>query len=429
MFEKFSNFLNEKLSGPMTKLANQRHLRAIRDGIVATLPLIIVGSFFMIIANPPLPASWGISQFLTANAGKILLPYRMSMYIMTLYAVFGIGNSLAKSYGLDGLTGAVLAETGYLMTIIPVNVAADPDVGISGWVIPMTKLGSAGMFVGIITAIISVEIYRFMDKKGFKIKMPASVPPAVAKSFESLLPTAVIMILIGAITYWIGFDWYGFMTLLITPLVKASDSLGSVLLIVFLTTFFWCFGIHGASIVGSLARPVWLILLEANTTAIADGTALPNIAPEPFYQWFIWIGGAGSTIGLAILMAFASKSHYAKDLGKTALAPAIFNINEPIIFGCPIVLNPTLMIPFIVSPMLNAIIAYAATAAGLVNRVSVNAPWTLPAPIGAFLAAGNDWRAIVLTIILIALSVAIYYPFFRIWDNSLLAEETKETQE
>ena len=163
MFGKFANFLNEKLSGPMTKLANQRHLRAIRDGIIATLPLIIVGSFFLIIANPPLPASWGISQFLTANAAKILLPYRMSMYIMTLYAVFGIGNSLAKSYDLDGMSGAILAEIAYLLTITPVNVSAKLEAGVSGFVIPMSKLGSAGMFVGIVTAILAVEIYRFMS--------------------------------------------------------------------------------------------------------------------------------------------------------------------------------------------------------------------------------------------------------------------------
>ena len=429
MFEKFANLLNEKLSGPMTKLANQRHLRAIRDGIVATLPLIIVRSFFLIIANPPLPAEWGISVFLKANAAKILLPYRMSMYIMTLYAVFGIGSSLAKSYDLDGMSGAILAEIAYLLTITPINVSADAKAGVAGFVIPMGKLGSAGMFVGIVTAIIAVEIYHFMDKKGIKIKMPDSVPYAVAKSFENLIPTAVVMLLIGAITYWIGFDWHTFMATLVTPLVSASDNLGSVILIVFLTTFFWCSGIHGASIVGSLARPVWLILLEQNTTALAAGTALPNIAPEPFYQWFIWIGGAGSTIGLAILMAFRSKSTYAKGLGKTALAPVLFNINEPIIFGAPIVLNPTLMIPFIVSPIINAILAYAATAMGLVNRVSVNAPWTLPAPIGAYLAAGGDWRAIVLSLVLIALSVVIYYPFFKMWDNSLLAEETNTAKE
>ena len=424
MFEKFADLLNAKLSGPMTKLASERHLLAVRDGIIATLPLIIVGSFFLIIANPPLPASWGISKFLTANAANIVLPYRMTMFIMTLYAVFGIGHSLAESYGLDGLSGSILAETAYLLTIAPVNITAK-GAELQGWALPMAKLGSAGMFVGIITAIIAVEIYHFMDAKNLKIKMPDAVPSAVAKGFENLTPAAVVILVIGAITFWFGFDWHGFIGKLITPLVSASDSLGSVILIVFLTTFFWCFGIHGASIVGSLARPVWLILLEANTTAMSNGQALPNIAPEPFYQWFIWIGGAGCTIGLAILMAFKSRSSYAKSLGKTALLPCIFNINEPIIFGTPIVLNPTLMIPFIISPILNAVIAYGATAAGLVNRVSVNAPWTLPGPIGAYLATGADWRAIILSILLIALSIVIYYPFFKMWDNELLAEEEK----
>lgn len=425
MFEKFTTLLNEKLSGPMAKLANQRHLRAIRDGIVATLPLIIVGSFFLIVANPPLPESWGIYQFLTGHAAQIVLPYRMTMYIMTLYAVFGIGNSLAKSYDLDGLSGGILAEIAYLLTIVPVNVTVD-DAGVAGFVIPMAKLGSAGLFVGIITSIIAVEIYRFMDKKGIKITMPDAVPPAVARSFENLIPTAVVILLIGSITYWIGFDWHGFMSTLVAPLVDASDSLGSVILIVFLTCFFWCFGIHGASIVGSLARPVWLILLEKNATALAQGQAMPNIAPEPFYQWFIWIGGAGCTIGLAILMAFKSKSSYAKNLGKTVFAPACFNINEPIIFGTPIVLNPTLMIPFILSPVVCAIIAYVCTTIGLVSRVSVTAPWTLPGPIGAYLATGGDWRAAVLNIVLIIISTVIYYPFFKMWDNELLEEEGKK---
>lgn len=425
MFEKFTQLLNDKLAGPMTTLANQRHLRAIRDGIVATLPLIIVGSFFLIVANPPLPESWGIYQFLTGHAAQIVLPYRMTMYIMTLYAVFGIGNSLANSYKLDGLSGGILAEIAYLLTIVPVNVTAD-DAGITGFVIPMSKLGSAGLFVGIITAIIAVEIYRFMDSKGWKITMPDAVPPAVARSFENLLPTAIVILLIGSITYWIGFDWHSFMSTLVAPLVSAGDSIGSVIIIVFLTCFFWCFGIHGASIVGSLARPVWLILLEQNATALAQGSAMPNVAPEPFYQWFIWIGGAGCTIGLAILMAFKSKSAYAKNLGKTVFAPACFNINEPIIFGAPIVLNPTLMIPFIASPVVCAIIAYIATTAGLVSRVSVTAPWTLPGPIGAYLATGGDWRAAVLNIILIVISTVIYYPFFKMWDNELLAEEGKK---
>lgn len=422
MIEKFANFLERHLSEPMTKLAGQRHLRAIRDGIIATLPLIIVGSFFLILAFPPLPKDWGITEFLTANIGKILLPYRMSMMIMTLYAVFGIGSSLAKSYGKDGLTGGILAELAFMLTIVPTAIPKVSGVGVD-WVLPMALIGSGGMFVGIIVSILAIEIYRLIDDSGFKITMPEQVPPAVARSFEALTPTAVVVVLMAIITYGFGFDWHGFIGGLVAPLISATDTLPSVLLIVFLITLFWCFGIHGVSIVGTLARPLWLVLLEQNATADAAGQALPAIAAEPFYQWFIWIGGSGCTIGLAILLAFRAKSKYAKTLGKTAILPAIFNINEPIIFGTPIVMNPTLMIPFVVSPLVCAIIAWTATALGLVNRVSVIAPWTLPGPIGAFLATGGDVRAFVLSIILIIISIVIYYPFFKIYDKKQLEEE------
>ncbi|MGM0258530.1 PTS sugar transporter subunit IIC [Enterococcus sp. AZ102] len=425
MLDKFTAFVEQHLAGPMEKLANQRHLRALRDGIIATLPLIIVSSFFMIIAFPPLPQSWGITQFLSSHAATILLPYRMTMYVMSLYATFGIGHSLAKSYKLDGLSGGILATTAFLLTFTPVNIPAEAQdaAGVTGFVLPMANLGGGGMFVAIITSIIAVEIYRFTDKSKFKITMPDQVPPAVARSFEALTPTLIIILGMGTITYFLGFDWHTLVSTIVSPLVKAADSLPSVIFIVFLTTFFWSFGIHGASIVGSLARPLWLQLLEGNTTAVANGTALPHIAAEPFYQWFIWIGGAGSTIGLAILLAFRTKSKYGSTLGKTALIPAIFNINEPLIFGTPIVLNPILIPPFIIAPIVNGIIAWTVTSLGLVNEVSVNAPWTLPGPIGAFLATGGDWRAIVLNVILIVLSIIIYYPFVAIYDKNELDKE------
>ncbi len=312
MLEKFTNFVELRLGGPMEKLANQRHLRAIRDGIIATLPLIIVSSFFMILAFPPLPQDWGIYKFLSENAATILLPYRMTMYIMSLYAAFGIGHSLSKSYKLDGLSGGILATIAFLLTFTPVNIPAEAAdaAGAVGFVLPMANLGGSGMFVAIITSILAVEVYRLTDKSKFKITMPEQVPPAVARSFEALTPTLVIILGMGIITYYIGFDWHSFISTLVSPLVKAADSLPSVLLITFLTTFFWSFGIHGMSIIGSLARPLWLQLLEGNTTALANGDVLPNIAAEPFYQWFIWIGGAGSTIGLAILLAFRTKSQY-----------------------------------------------------------------------------------------------------------------------
>lgn len=190
--------------------------------------------------------------------------------------------------------------------------------------------------------------------------------------------------------------------------------------------FFWFFGIHGASIVGSLARSLWLVLLEANANAAAAGTELPAISAEPFYQWFIWIGGGGCTIDLALLLVMVCKSKYLKDLGKIGVIPAIFNINEPLIFGAPIVLNLTLAIPFVITPLVCAVIAWVVTELGIVSRVIVTAPWTFPGPIDAFLATGGDWRAIVLSFILIAISIVIYYPFVKIYDRSFLSKEKED---
>lgn len=420
MLDKFAKFLDEKLSTPMARVAEQRHLRAIRDGIIATLPLIIVGSFFLIAAFPPLPADWGITQLAKEHIGTILLPYRMTMMIMTLYATFGIGYSLAKSYKLDGVSGGILAIMAFLLTIVP--QVAD---GL-GWALPMAKLGSAGMFVGIISSIVAVEILRFTTVTNFRIKMPEQVPASVARSFEALTPTLFVVLLFSTLTYFIGVDLHSIIGKIVEPIVYAADTLPSVMLLVFLITFFWSFGIHGVSIVGSLARPLWVILLDENTQALANGEALPHIGAEPFYQWFIWIGGSGCTIGLVILLATITKSSYGKTLGKTSLLPGIFNINEPVIFGAPIVLNPILIIPFMLVPLVNAVVAWTATSIGLVNAVTIIAPWTLPGPIGAYLATNGDWRAAVLNIVCIVISIVIYYPFVKLYDNKLLSEEQAE---
>lgn len=447
MFDKFTQFMDEKLSTPMAKLAEQRHLRAVRDGIIATLPLIIVSSMFLVVAfsHNAMPETWALKQLIASNAGKILLPYRMAMFIMTLYAVFGIGYSLAKSYKLDGLTGGVLAELAFMLTIVPKSVGAVPPglvelaagtefagflaANPSGWLMPMGNLGSAGMFIGIIVSFFAVEVYRFTQKSGFKISMPEAVPASVARSFEALTPTAIVLLSVATVTMWLNLDVHGFINNLMKPLVTATDSLPSVLLLNFLNSFFWSFGIHGSSVVGSIVRPLWTVLLDANTAAAAAGEVIPHIAAEPFFQWFIYIGGSGMTLGLAILFTFRSKSAYGKALGKTSIIPSIFNINEPMIFGAPIVLNPILIIPFIVAPTVGAIVAWFATSMGLVNRVVTLAPWTLPGPIGAFLATGGDWRAIVLNLLLIVMSCLIYYPFFKMYDNKLLAEENGELSE
>jgi PTS system cellobiose-specific IIC component len=256
--------------------------------------------------------------------------------------------------------------------------------------------------------------------------MPDSVPPAVARSFESLTPTAIVILGMATITMWLGIDVHSIIGNLVKPLISAVNTLPSTLLIVFLIMFFWSFGIHGDSIVSSLARPLWLVLIDQNAQAVAAGHAATNIATEPLLQWFVHIGGSGATLALALLFCFCAKSKYGKTLGRTTIMPSVFNINEPMIFGAPIVLNPMLLIPFICIPLINTIIAWVAMAVHLVNCAVTIAPWTLPGPIGAFIACGMDWRAAVLNVLLIVLDTALYYPFFKMYDAQLLKEETEK---
>lgn len=420
---KFVQFLEEKVSNPMARFAEQRHLLAIRDGVVSSLPFIIVGSFFLIIAFPPFPEDWAISQWAAAHAAEILIPYRMTMFIMSLYVAFGIGYNLANSYKVDPLSGGQIAVAALLLTITPSVVEE------LGFVMPMQYLGGQGLFVTIIVSIISVEIFRICKQKNITIKLPPQVPASVGRSFEALIPVAIVILLMTLITVVLNINLHELVTKMTAPLVTAGDSLFGVLVPVFLITFFWSFGIHGVSVVGSVARPLWEMYLTANAEAVASGAeTLPHVAPEPLYQWFIWIGGSGATIGLVIAMLIFARSKSMKNLSKAVVVPGIFNINEPVIFGLPIVLNPIFIIPFVITPLVLATIAYTATSIGLVTPTYIKAPWTLPAPIGAYLATGGDWRAVVLVIVNVIISTLIYTPFFRIYDKKMLALEQQEEE-
>lgn len=402
----------------MARLSEQRHLQAIRDGVISALPFIIVGSFFLIVAFPPLPKDSFISVWALKNQTSILIPYRLTMFIMSLYIAFGIGYNLAKSYKLDALSGAQLAVCSLLLTLTPELIDK------KGFMLPMTNLGGHGLFVTMIVSILSVEILRFCKKNNVTIKMPEQVPPSVSRSFEALIPAAFVIIIMSLITVVFKVDLHYVVDKLAAPLVKAGDSYFGVIIPVFLITFFWSFGIHGVSVVGTVARPLWDVYLGKNGEAVASGAShFPFIAPEPFYQWFIWIGGSGATLGLVLAMIVFGRSKYSKALSRTCIVPGIFNINEPVIFGLPIVLNPILIIPFVITPLVTATIAYAATAMGFVTPTHIMPPWTLPAPIGAYLATGGDWRAIVLVFINIAISFLIYLPFFKMYDKNMLEIE------
>ncbi|MBE6088501.1 MAG: PTS sugar transporter subunit IIC [Clostridium beijerinckii] len=409
---KFFNWLEKYLLPPMTKLSEQRHLKAIRDGIVSTIPLIIIGSFFLVIAVPP--NDW-LKQLVAPYVNQIMFPYRLSMGIMALYASFGIAYNLAKSYKLDPLSGGSLGLAAFLLTNVPLNI--DPN----GWMLSLSSLGGSGMFTAIIMSIFAVEIFGLCKEKNLTIKMPKEVPTSVANSFAALIPAAFIIVPIWIIRDLLNFDIQKFVLSIFTPLVTEGNSLPGILVPILLITLLWGCGIHGDSVVGTVARPIWLAMLDANVAAQAAGQPIPNIAPEPFFQWFVWIGGSGATIGLVILM-LGSKSRYLKDIARASLIPGICNINEPVIFGAPIMLNPLLIIPFILGPLICGCVSYFAMTLNLVSKPVILAPWTLPAPIGAYLATGGDWRAIILVLINIAIVTALYFPFLKAYEKKLIKE-------
>ena len=340
------------------------------------------------------------------------------MGLIALFAAFGIAYNLAGTYELDGLTTGILSSSAFLLTV-GIDRATFSG-GESAWALPLNKLGGQGLFVAIFCAFFTVEITRIIMAKKLFFSMPDGVPPAVTKAFASLVPGIAVLGIIWMMT--LSVDIHAKVADGLKPLVKTGDGLVAIITINLLLHLIWLTGIHGVSVINAVALPFWLKFLEENAAAQAAGQALPHVTSLPFYQWFIWIGGSGATLSLVILL-ITSKSDYLKKLGRVALLPSICNINEPIIFGLPIVMNPIIAIPFITAPIVSGVIAYIVVKVGIVQSPYIMAPWTLPAPLGAFVATGFDWKAIVLVIIIMFINGLIYYPFFKKIEQKALERE------
>ena len=425
--QKFLKWIEKVLMPPMAKASEQRHLTSIRDGIIATLPLIIVGSFFTLFASPPIPA---LEKLVEPHAEKIMIANRMTLGLMAVYAAFSMGYSLAKSYKMDGQAGGLLSLATFLMMTLPLNLDDKlPKSDAVGYVLPMADLGGSGLFVAIISMIFAVEMMRLVVKSGFTIKMPDQVPGSVARSFESLVPAIVIIVISWFVRVILNIDLNAIINKIFEHLGNfAGDSLLGALIPVFFIVLLWSAGIHGVAVMGAVFQPIWFSLLDQNIDAKAAGEPLPHIIVEPFFQWFVWIGGAGATLSLCILMIF-SKSEYLKKVGRFSIIPSIFNINEPLIFGAPLVMNPILALPFIGIPLILTTITYFVFKLGLIAKITILAPWTLPGPLGALFATNGDWRALVLVVFNLLVAVIIYYPFFKMYERKMLEQEQGATND
>lgn len=427
----FVGFIEQKLMPVANKVGMQRHMVAIRKGIIATLPLTIVGSFFTILLNFPIES---VAAMIEPYREVLDIPFRYTVGLLALYATFGIASSLASSYKLDALTSGILATMSFLITAAPPLRVFESVEGVidAGRFINIANLGSGSLFGAIVTALLSVEIYRFFIVKNITIKMPDGVPPEVTNSFMALIPGGAILILFWAIRHLIGFDINAFLSNLLMPFkdILAGNSLFGGLLTVFLICFFWVLGIHGPAIMGPVIRPFWDISIAENMDVFqATGNAhdLPNIFTEQFLQWFVWIGGAGTTLALVVLFLF-SKSKYLKQLGRLSILPGIFNINEPVIFGAPIVMNPILGIPFLVAPLVTTTLSYFLTVSGVIPMMAARLGFAIPAPIAAWMSTNWSVAAGVLVVVNFFITLAIYYPFFKVFEKQQLAREAEESE-
>ena len=407
------------------KIGKNKYLISIRDGFLLTTPLLIIGSFFLLIANFPIN-NW--TEFWARFFGEnwtayMAKPTSATFDIMAILAVVGIAYSFSRELNVDKLSGAAVAVVSWFI-LMPYKVT-DGSVTLNG--IPLDWVGSKGIFIGIITAFVSVHIYAWVIKKGWIIKMPKGVPPAVTQSFAALVPSAVVLgvfflanSLIAITPYDNAFNFI--FKFLQQPLLVLGNTLGAVLVAMGFQHFFWFFGINGGSIVGSIMQPILTPLSMENLSAFQAGTALPNVINQQFYDLFTTFGGAGSTLSMLIAMIIVCRSQRIKNLSKISIVPALFGINEPVIFGLPVVLNPTILIPFLLTPLINILISYFSMVSGLVPFTSgVSMPWTTPVIISGFLTTG--WRGALLQLILVILGVFIYMPFVKMMDKQYKKEE------
>ena len=349
----FMDKLSEKILPLANALGQNRYLTVLRDAFMLSFPITMFGSIVVVLNNLPFfsDATKGTLGTLFGNGQNA------TMSIMTVFVTFGIGYYLSKSYDVEGIFGGAVSFASFLI-LTPFFMTTESGETISG-VLSLDRLGAKGMFIGMIAAFLAAEIYCRITKRGWQIKMPDGVPPAVSKSFAALIPaiiTLTVFLVINAImTGVFNANLHDLVYELIQkPLTGLGSSLPATLLALFFVQFLWFFGLHGQIIVNSVMDPIWNTLMLDNLEAYQNGDALPHIVTKPFMETFtVGLGGSGMTLAVVILMAFVLKKKQYRDVGRLALAPGIFNVNEPAIFGMPIVLNATILIPWVVAPLGN----------------------------------------------------------------------------
>jgi PTS system cellobiose-specific IIC component len=400
----------QRMADRLTALADSPIPAAIRAGVVAVVPLTIVGGLFMLVAHPPFPA---LEAAVAPWQALLEIPVTATFGLLALFVALAVAHDLAGRRGQDRLSSVVLAGVSFLL------VSIDPATAS----LRMEALGSAGILTAILVAVVTVEVQAFMARRGAVIRMPGEVPEIVAESFAALFPLAVLLTGFWLVRFVLGFDLTDGLRRLFQPLVFALDTLPGIVVYAFLVTALWSFGINGDNALDTVVAPVFLQYLATNAEAWDAGLPAPHTTALGFFTTFVNVGGTGATIALALLLLNA-RDPVARKVARLSLPAQLFQINEPLFFGLPIVLNPLLMIPYVLNAVLLTTTSWLLMEWGLVGRPVVGIPWTTPPVIGHWLVTGGDWRAAVWGVISILLAMAVWWPFARAYERRRLAAST-----
>lgn len=413
--DKMMNVLEDKLVPIAAKLGSNKYLKAISGGFIAIMSATIVGSLFIMISNLPITA---YTEWLsTSGFGAILaLPNQATIDLIALYAVFFIAYTLAKEFKVDGAGAGLSALVSFMLV-----------TGRTEGAYATTYLGAKGLFCAMIIGLVAARIYVYVVQHGWVIKLPDSVPPNVANSFSALIPTAVVVTLFLVVTGLMTLTPYHDLHTAIFTIIQSSlmrfmgNNIFAYTFFLLMTNLLWFFGLHGGNIVGSITNPIYTPLSLENFALYSAGQQPINIICGNFNRCYS-SGGVGSMFALAILMTFFSKSEQFKTLGRLSLPTTFFFINEPLMFGIPVVLNPMFFIPLMFITPILGILTYCVMSIGLVPIPSgAQIPWTTP-PVLYGLLQGS-WKISVWEVISICLAGIMYYPFFKIADKKAYEEE------
>lgn len=429
----FMGKLTEVLGNFATKVNSFRYIMVIKNAFASLIPVIITGAFGTLFSAMVFDNENGLARIKALSFLAELKPISsavsyVTLSFLTIYAVFLIGIELARLNNVKGIFPGIVAVMSYLSVnpFVYEYVNADNITVIAENVLAKQYTDTKGLFLGMLVAIASIELYCWLGRQErLKLKMPDTVPTNVSESFSALFPTILTVAIIATAGFVIkavtGMYAYDIIYNIVQrPLEGIVQGLPGILLLMFIAQVFWVIGIHGNQMVKPVREPLLLAAIAVNTEAFEAGKEIPNIITMPFWDMYMSMGGSGVTIGLLIAILLVSKRDDMREITKLSLAPGIFNINEPVIFGMPIMLNPILAIPFIATPLITGTIGYVATSLGFAAKAVVMVPWPMPPIVNAYLATAGDIGAVVTQIICIIVSILIYLPFVKVSNKAAI---------